>query len=271
MLLCEKISKGLPRTIFTNVLCFDSVVSTNLEAFEQAARHPSEQIVVLADAQTGGKGRHGRRWFSPPGTNIYMSLILRPCIEISEASLLTIMSATAVCEALRETSGADIRVKWPNDIVLGGKKLGGILIETRAENSLLTIAVIGIGLNVALSRDSFPKELRDGATSLYAETGRSFCREDIVLSILERISTLCRGLFVPSANSPERRVAVHEKTRIIDLWKSMDTVLGKNITVRTSQGTLAGKAIDIDSSGMLDLLTIDGEMKKIHTGDIEFS
>lgn len=267
-LLCEKITGKISSSLFSKILCFDSVSSTNTVSLEQALQSPSEEFVVLADSQTGGKGRHGRTWFSPPGKNIHMSILLRPNIKISDASLLTILSAVAVCEVLRDISGLAIRIKWPNDLVFKGKKLGGILIETRTEHSLVTIAVIGIGLNIDVNSSDLPAELREKASSLFIESSRNFDREEIVLKVLEHISNYYKRLFVPSADTMSRIINPAERKYIVDRWRSLDTVLGKKISVTTSIGMLTGEAIAIDDTGMLDLLCNDGKIEKIHTGDI---
>lgn len=265
---CQKITGKISSSLFSKILCFDSVSSTNTVSLEQALKSPSEEFVVLADSQTGGKGRHGRTWFSPPGKNIHMSVLLRPNIKISDASLLAILSAVAVCEVLRDVSGLAIRIKWPNDLVFKGKKLGGILIETRTEHSLVTIAVIGIGLNIAVNSDDLPSELQEKASSLLIESSRNFDREEIVLKVLEYISDYYKKLFVPSADTMSRTIDPAERKYVIDRWRSLDTVIGKKISVATSKGMLAGEAIAIDDTGMLDLLCNDGKIEKIHTGDI---
>jgi len=270
MISCERLKKRLSSTLFTNIFCFDSVSSTNTVALEKAHDDPSREFVILSDTQTGGKGRHGRTWFSPAGKNSYLSLVLRPHIKISDASMLSILSGVAVCEALRDISGIPIRIKWPNDLVFENRKLGGILIETRTEHSLVTIGVIGIGLNISLENDDLPEDLRGNATSLFIETSKSFKREDIVLKVLEHISDHYRRLFVPSGGTAVRTIDPDAKKQCIDRWKKLDTVLGKKISVTTSQGKVSGQAVDIDEAGMLDILTNEGKKIKIHTGDISF-
>lgn len=268
MIQSQALTDALAGTIFRTVISVEETDSTNSFALASAASGEDEGLVVLADRQTAGRGRHGRSWFSPPGTNIHMSLLLRPYLNARDASLLTIMTAVGACAALREAAHCDAGIQWPNDIVLNGKKLGGILIEAKTENRLVIIAVIGIGINVNVLITELPDEIKASATSLRAEIGTVFEREKITLALLKNIDSLHRTLFSRHAGSLERSVRRSARDMLIHRWKELDMTLGKSIAVKTSRGVLRGKAMDVDGYGMLHVMTADGRIVKIHAGDI---
>lgn len=162
---------------------YDSIDSTNTKAKELAETgHPSGTLVV-ADQQTAGKGRRGRSWESPSGTGIFMTLILKPEINPNNASMLTLVAALAVAKAISEVTGEPAQIKWPNDIVMHGKKICGILTEMSAQFDYINHIVIGIGINV--HNEEFPEEIAQMAGSLLTECGRRFHRADIIEKILE--------------------------------------------------------------------------------------
>jgi BirA family biotin operon repressor/biotin-[acetyl-CoA-carboxylase] ligase len=266
----DGIAASLSGTIFREIIFSEVVDSTNTVALTRADSGAKEGLVVLAESQTGGRGRHGRLWHSPPGKNITMSLLLRPGIKTLDASSLTLLAAVAACDSLREGTDLDIRIKWPNDVVLDRKKLGGILIDTRTENSFVTIAVIGIGMNINIREYELPDEIKNMATSLCMRTGLDYDRNEIISTILKKIDTLYRNLFEISSGEKIKTVNTTERKSLINRWKELDVTLGKEITVTTARGTLRGKALDIDEYGMLEMLTHDGKIEKIHTGDISF-
>jgi BirA family biotin operon repressor/biotin-[acetyl-CoA-carboxylase] ligase len=162
-LFAHEISHGLgTEFIGKKIHYFEAVPSTMDIALQLGLKHEPEGAVVLAEAQTKGKGRLGRHWFSPKYKGIYFSLILRPKISLQQAPVLTLLSAVSICEAVKEVSGLDARIKWPNDILLGEKKAGGILTELNAETDAVRFVLIGVGLNV----NNEKKSLVPGATSL---------------------------------------------------------------------------------------------------------
>lgn len=167
-----------------NVSYFRETDSTNTQAKRLGEEGAPAGALVAADRQMAGKGRRGRSWDSPPGRDIYMSLLLRPDIRPSDAPMLTLVMAQSVAEAIREKTGIDARIKWPNDIVSGGKKLCGILTEMSAEMDCINYIVIGVGINV--NQPSFPEDIADRATSLMLETGRSFLRAPLIAAVMER-------------------------------------------------------------------------------------
>jgi len=139
--------------------------------------------VIIADRQTGGKGRLDRTWESPAGLNIYLSIVIRPELEPKNVTMLTILAAVAGAAALRKTCNIPVSIKWPNDLVIADKKLGGILTEVRADPDRINLAVIGIGINVNMTDKDFPEEIRYSATSVKQETGTVFSRNEIIIQL----------------------------------------------------------------------------------------
>lgn len=166
-----------------HLFCYDAVDSTNTCVMRLAEEGAVHGTVVVADQQNHGKGRRGRNWVSPPGTNIYMSLLLRPDFEVGKAPMLTLLMAYSVAEALIELEQVDAKIKWPNDIVLNKKKICGILTEMMMKEQEIDYVIIGVGINV--NGESVPQELKESATTLRIETGRELSREALLARVLE--------------------------------------------------------------------------------------
>ena len=247
----SKIKGSIGREIFF----YEKVGSTNTVA-SSLAEQVAEGAVFLADTQEKGRGRLDRVWLSPPGGNIYMSIILRPQIETKDATLITIMAAVASANALRKTTGLNISIKWPNDLICHERKIGGILSELKTDQKGILFSVIGIGINVNTDTDSFPEDVREIATSVKKETGRLFSREEIVAEILNEINNWYMIL-----KSLKREVLLAE-------WQRLTSTLGKEVIVVIGQETYKGVAETIDNEGMLILRLPSEEMKRIHSGDV---
>jgi BirA family biotin operon repressor/biotin-[acetyl-CoA-carboxylase] ligase len=232
-----------------------SADSTNDVAMERALRGDPHGTVVMADEQRRGKGRLGRTWVSPPDANIYMSVILRPEMSTGDAGLLTVMAAVASASSLRDMTGLEVRIKWPNDIEASGRKLGGILTEMRSEPDRIICAVVGIGINVNMRMDDFPEALRDAATSLYQETGRVWARTDVAVHLLDGL----HGEIVS--------LRKHGRRALLDRWRGLSSTLGKKVSVETPTGTIAGTALDIDDRGFL-LVRTTGGVETVSSGDV---
>ena len=217
---------------------FDKIDSTNTKAKELAEEgHPSGTFVV-ADQQTAGKGRRGRSWDSLPGTGIYMTLMLKPDINPNHASMLTLVTAMAVANAMHRVTGAEALIKWPNDIVINGKKICGILTEMSAQFDYINHIVIGIGINV--HNESFPEELQDHAGSLLLECGKRVHRADLIEAFLEEF---------------ERLYAIYLKTEDLSaLQEEYDQLLvnrGRQVRVLDPKEPFEGKAMGITKKGEL--------------------
>lgn len=251
----DDIKSKLKGSIGREIFFYEKVGSTNSVA-SSLAEQVAEGAVFLADTQEKGRGRLGRVWLSPPGGNIYMSIILRPQIETKDATLITIMAAVASANAMRKTTGLNISIKWPNDLMCHERKIGGILSELKTDQKGILFSVIGIGINVNTDTDSFPEDVREIATSVKKETGRLFSREEIVAEILNEINNWYMIL-----KSMKREVLLAE-------WQRLTSTLGKEVIVVIGQETYKGFAETIDDEGMLILRLPSGEMKRIHSGDV---
>lgn len=225
-----------------------TVASTMDVAREEAQAGCPEGTVVLADEQTKGRGRLGRAWVSPPGDNLYLTVVLRP----SAARLrgLSIVSALAVVEAIEEVSGLRAAVKWPNDVQLSGKKVAGILIESEVAGDEVRFALVGAGINVSLDVSQID-EIRHIATSLAAELGRPVSREELVAALLGRLERLYLA--------PEDAYG---------LWKADLETLGRRVRVQFGETVEEGVAEDAAADGSLILRRDDGSRVRIEAGDV---
>jgi BirA family biotin operon repressor/biotin-[acetyl-CoA-carboxylase] ligase len=172
----------------TRLIVLESVDSTNAELRRLASAGAPEGTVVVAGRQSAGRGRRGRTWYSEPGLGLYLSLLLRPCGEAREATRWTVAASVAACGACRCHCGNGAVIKWPNDVMFEGRKLGGILVEMRSAGGRPQDLVVGIGLNVNHRADDFPPELREAATSLHLATGRGMLElEPVAAGLLARL------------------------------------------------------------------------------------
>ncbi|RNA69170.1 biotin--[acetyl-CoA-carboxylase] ligase [Alteribacter keqinensis] len=242
-------------TFITAVHHYPSIHSTQETAHQLASENAPEGTLILADEQTKGKGRLGRQWHSPRETGIWMSLILRPDIEVKRAPQLTLLTAVAVVRGIKNAVGIDPEIKWPNDVLFEGKKVAGILTEMQAEPDKVHAIIVGLGLNV--NQSQFPAPLDTIATSLRIESGKSVNRTDVLSSILIEWDWLYRTFL------KEGFAAVKP------LWEAHALTMGKRITARTPKETLTGIATGIDDSGVLLLRQDDGTLRHIYSADIE--
>lgn len=242
-----------------DIYYYDQVDSTQTIAQELANKGVKEGAIVVADEQTGGRGRMARAWYSPKETGIWMSLILRPKIPIQHTPQLTLLTAVAIVQAIEEISGLSPVIKWPNDILINGKKVVGILTELQAEADRVHAVIIGMGINVNQNQDHFPVHIKEIATSLFIEKGKYFTRAEIIQKILLSFERLY-DQFLKDGFKP-----------IKSLWESYAISLKQMITARTLSGTIRGKAIGINDEGVLLVQTEEGEVKHIYSADIEIS
>ncbi len=231
---------------------FGTVSSSMDVAWQLGIKGSSEGTVVIAESQTKGRGRLGRNWFSPKYKGIYLSLILRPKILPNQMPLLTLMSAVSICEAIREKTGLTCQIKWPNDILIHHKKLGGILTELNAETDLSHFVVIGIGLNV----NNDKKTLLAGATSLKEQKKEEVNRLDLLQEILRKIEENY-FVFQKKGGKP-----------IIDKWRDWNITLGRRVRVVCQKQHIEGEALDIDIDGGLLIRNDSGLTQKVMTGDV---
>ncbi|MEW6067582.1 MAG: biotin--[acetyl-CoA-carboxylase] ligase [Nitrospirota bacterium] len=252
----EDIKAKVKGRIGREILFYQTVSSTNTIALDLAEKGKTEGAVVLADSQEKGKGRLGRTWVSPPGVNVYMSIITRPEIKPKDVTLITLMTAIACTTALRKVTGLNITIKWPNDLIVSDKKLGGILTETKTSPERINIAIIGIGINVNMDIDAIPDDLKDIVTSIKIETGKTYSRAELIAEILNEIDKWYNIL-----NRTDRE-------RILSEWKQLTSTLGKEVMVTVGNETFFGLAEFVDDEGMLILRLQSGMLKRINTGDL---
>jgi len=243
------------RTFTSQVLRFDSLPSTNLEAARRAIEGAPEGFCVVASEQTAGRGRLERRWVSPKGAGLYFSVILRPDFEQSSWPLLTMMAAVAVYEALHDSCALQADIKWPNDILANEKKLCGILAET-VETSQGRTVVVGIGVN--LTNHAFQAEFGDVATSVEAVTDRAPDLEAILEALIDTLARYYQILQEP--DGPE--VIVRE-------WSRRSTYAsGKRIRVDLGNEIVDGTSRGLERDGGLRVETPDGEIRIVRAGDV---
>ncbi len=254
----ESIEKGLTTAFMgRRVVYYSSISSTNDVARELAVQGVPEGTLVIADEQTAGKGRLGRRWLAPPGTSLLMSLLFRPhFLALYQTQRLTMICSLAVVETIEAVTGLSAAIKWPNDIVVQGKKAGGILTELGATGGSLDYAVVGLGLNVNLDFEAVEAmgNLATTATSLFQELGREVSR----LTLLWRILGSVEGRYL--------RLKAGELPH--DEWASHLITLHNDVIVDTPQGVVEGWAEGVDADGALILRTNWGERQRVLAGDV---
>lgn len=253
----EDIRTGIKGVIGKEIFFYKAVGSTNTIASGLADKGVVEGAVVVADSQSRGRGRLGRSWVSPPGVNVYMSIVLRPEIESKDATLITIMTAVGCTIALRGVTGLDITIKWPNDLMVYEKKLGGILTETRVANKRIEHAITGIGINVNMDLDALPDDVREVATSIKMETGRLFSRTEVIKEVLNGIDNWYNIL-------KEKKYS-----ELLSQWKLLTSTLGRKVEITLGNETLTGLAEFINDEGMLVLRLPSGASKVIRCGDLK--
>ncbi len=257
LLLKKEIRRGLgTRVIGREIVHFHETASTSDRAREFAEKGWPEGTVVVAERQTRGRGRRGRFWFSGDRTAVSLSIVLRPKIPLDGAPGITLVAAVAVAGALRKVAGRAVKIKWPNDVLMNGKKVCGILTEMSAGPGLVEYVIAGVGINVNVTMDELPPDLRDTATSLLIETGERFSRAGIARALLEEFERLYE-MFTGRGIEP-----------IVPLWKELSGIIGKRGMVELFNGTVEGKIIDLDKNGSLVIMDSNGREHRVVTGDI---
>jgi len=238
------------------ILNFDRVESTNTEAMNQAKRGADEGLCIVADRQTAGRGRHGRTWISEKNAGLYFSIVLRPKLEMRFLPLITLMSAIAVYDAIRELCALKPDIKWVNDIHIGEKKVCGILAEM-TETPKGAAVIVGIGVN--LKSSNFPAEIADIATSLEAETGNEIKKSELLNSLTRFLDYFYEQL--QSENGA--KIIVEEWTR------RSSYALGKAVKVKLENESIFGTTDGLEENGALRVKTDSGEIRIVQAGDVE--
>ena len=248
----------LTKLIGKTIHYFSEVSSTNDLAKEMAAIGAKEGTVIIAETQTSGKGRIGRKWASPRG-GIWLSTILRPKLSAKDVPKLTLMTSLVVAKTTSQLFNLKTEVKWPNDVLVNAKKVCGILTEANTSGDITNFVVVGIGINANIELDSLPKQVRENATSLKHELKREIDREQFLRVLLEKMEhyyiMLAEGKFNP----------------ILKEWKSLCGFLDSYVEVTSWEEKIEGWAIDVDENGALIIRLQDGTLRKVLSGDVSLA
>ena len=254
----DEIRLGLTTNfIGKNIHYEESVESTQKIAHRLSNEDEPEGTIIIAEEQRSGKGRMDRTWHSPKYTGIWMSLILRPNIPLTKAPQLTLLTAVAIVQAMEEETGLQPEIKWPNDVLLNGKKVTGILTELQAEADRIHSIIIGIGINVNQKKEDFPSELQEKASSLFIEKGEVISRAGLIKSFFKHFEKLYL-LYLDQGFFPIKL-----------LWEGYAVSIGKILKARTLTNVIEGKALGITDEGVLKLEDETGFVHHIYSADIE--
>jgi len=238
------------QTIGSEILVFEQTASTNDVVANLATSGAREGLVVLAESQTKGRGRQGRVWVSPRGKGLWFSVLLRPALPVEAFSRITVAASVAVACAIRQTTGLDPRIKWPNDVTLRGKKVAGILTETHRG-----AAIVGIGVDANCGHEDLPAEVATVATSLLLETGVMQDRVALAAAVLAALDDCYHHV-------------LSDFEAVITEWAKYSTTLGRQIAVRMGQRRLEGHAQALDGDGALLLRRDNGQIERILGADV---
>ncbi len=242
--------------IGSEIHLLDEVKSTNEVAKEFASEGKKEGTVIISESQSKGKGRAGRSWLSPKGVGIYLSVILKPDIAPADVSQLTLVAGVAAARAIKDLFHLSVSIKWPNDLMIGKKKLGGILLETGSTGNTLNYVIIGIGINVNTDISSFPREVRSIATSIKDEKGVYVKRTRLIRRLIERLDVWYENYISGGIED------------IIEVWSDLSATLNCHVTVTSSDRVTGGMAVGISHNGALLVKQADGCVKEVMEGDV---
>jgi len=257
----RRVVKG--SVLWKEIIYRKQVESTNDVAKDLASRGAKDGTIVVAEEQTAGRGRLGRRWLAPPGTCVLCSLLFRPDLRPKQAHQMTMVCSMAAADAVERVTDLSVGLKWPNDLVIRSRtpdsrrptwrKLAGVLTESGLVNTSLDFVIVGIGMNVNVSREILPG-LAPNATSILAETGQEADRSTLLMHLLEGTEERYRRF--EGEESPHRE------------WAARLITLGRQVGVTTSEGVLNGVAEAVDETGALLLRTEDGSLHRLLAGDV---
>jgi len=254
----QEIVEGLETKVFgrQEMIVLEHTDSTNIQARQMAEQGAPHGSIIIAEDQSHGRGRKERTWFSLPGKSIMLSLILRPILPPEKAPRITLMAAVAAAETLIRLTGLDIRIKWPNDLLVNNKKLAGISTGMSTDMDAVNYVILGMGLNVSTQKKEFPDELQSIATSLLMETKKNISRIQIIKEFLFQFETfydiLCDKGFEP----------------ILELWKAHARIIGEAVSVALPENTISGIVQDIGPDGALILQKKDQTIHRVLSGDV---
>jgi BirA family biotin operon repressor/biotin-[acetyl-CoA-carboxylase] ligase len=244
------------RWLGRELLVFGRVTSTNDIAVNMARSGVPEGTAIVAEEQTRGRGRLGRSWYSPPGEGLWLSMILRPDIENRQSGTVSLVVALGIARALRDTYGIDAALKWPNDILVDGRKICGILTEAEFAGENIEFVVVGMGMNVLSKASDFPAGLRHLATSVLIETFLAHPRSRVLADVLKSVEEAYEELSARGFGALRSDLMNHSM------------MMGKMVRVMTATGAVEGMASEIDDSGALVLRMENGRMERVLAGDV---
>ncbi len=250
-----EIKAGLKTSMMgKNIHYFKETESTNTLARDMAGS-VDEGTVVIAESQTGGRGRMGHKWISPEG-GIWLSVVLKPRMQPLHAPRITLLAGVAVAKTIRNF-GLPAKIKWPNDVLINGKKVCGILTEIGAEMDSIQYVVVGVGIDANVDTETFPEEFRDSSTSLKNELGYDINRVEFVQKLLIELEALYLKFQKESFTS------------IMEEWRMMSATIGQWVKITTQSRIIYGEAVGVDSDGALIIETGEGRLEKIVAGNCE--
>jgi BirA family biotin operon repressor/biotin-[acetyl-CoA-carboxylase] ligase len=258
LLLADDLAARLGGTevIGRDIRVFEQTTSTN-DVIEKLARDGVKAgAVVFAESQTKGRGRLGRTWVSPSHKGLWFSVLLRPDLRPQEATQLTVAAATALWRAIHDHTGIQPEIKWPNDLLLHGRKVAGILTELSAELDHVKYIILGVGVDVNQTAAEFPADLRKAATSLRIELGRPVPRPELATAILREL------------DRDYARVCAGQFESVADEWEEHCSTIGKQVTVQIGERRVRGIAESLDDDGALRVRTEHGRLERIIGGDV---
>ena len=258
LLLADDLFARLGRTevVGRDIRVFERTTSTN-DVIEKLARDGvKEGAVVFAESQSKGRGRLGRNWISPARKGLWFSALLRPDLRPQETTQLTVAAATALRRAIHDQTGLRPEIKWPNDILIQGRKTAGILTELSAELDHVKYVILGIGVDVNQSASELPAELRKSVTSLKIELGKPVSRPELATAILREL------------DQDYARVCVGQFAAVADEWEEHCTTIGRNVAIHIGDRRVQGRAESLDEDGALLLRTEHGHLERIIGGDV---
>ena len=252
-LIPEWLRSELASTLFSSRIIYrETIDSTNELAKHLAAEGAPEGTIVIAEEQTGGRGRRGRSWHSPAGANLLFSVLLRPAVQVDQVFALTMILALAAIEGVRRLTALSLKIKWPNDLYAGTKKLAGILTEFSSRERQVDWAVLGLGLNVTW----YPQELGAKSTSILAETGIAVSRTRLLVETLKVFEGYYQEILAGNID------LYHKK------WNETCFILGKPVFIDSEKERITGKALRIDPDGALVIETTEGVIQRVVAGDV---
>lgn len=243
-------------SVWQKIIYYPSVESTNTEARFLAEKGIAGGTVLIAEKQTGGRGRMGRVWVSPPAGNIYLSLILRPEVPPFVAPQFTLSAGVGVARTVEEVTGLKPEIKWPNDLLLNKKKFSGILTELNSETDRVNFIIVGIGINLNSKLDDYPEELRNELTTLRTVTEKKYRRNEFIIKLLDNLENVFRSLIKSGFCEIKKE------------WEKYFCMKDENVVISFQNSKLHGRAVGIDDTGAFLLRLESGKIERVLSGDV---